>query len=173
MLEYINTIAGVTGALAGLIAAIISVLTYFETRKSRKYGEIHIDNRKESDQVDIDSNELAVATTQLDNDVFEQEIILFDKYHDRTTVFLGLVIWSIGGITYSNTSELVASIIAGFGFGIASYIVFILPFLAYWKRRIKSRIYLIDIAKAQKFVEQYAWKESDSKEVIEDIISKY
>ncbi len=101
MLDLINTIAGVTGAIAGFISVVISLLTYLETKKS--YSLSRIDEREQISP--INENDW--------HELFEKDLTLFNKHFGRAIFVYILTTWMCAGIAYSITSSIIIAAVMG------------------------------------------------------------
>ncbi len=143
MLDLINTIAGVTGAIAGFISVVISLLTYLETKKS--YSLSRIDEREQISP--INENDW--------NELFEKDLMLFNKHFGRAIFVYILTTWMCAGIAYSITSSIIIAAVMG-ALVIFIYYLLSLLYLSYWKNRLRKIIVNANVKKAEEFAGIYA-----------------
>lgn len=157
MLDIINTIAGVTGAITGLISVAITILTYVETKNSAPHL---LDNDKEK----LDPN-----NKKYWNDLFERDLMLFNKYMGRARLVYILTIFMSAGISYYITNN---AIIAAATFGLSWFILYMLslPYISYWKIRLRKKIQNSNKQKAWAFAENFA---SHSWDIVRHLFNEY
>ncbi len=157
MLDIINTIAGVSGAITGLISVILSILMYVETKNTNL-------QLLRNDKDKLDSN-----NKKYWNDLFEKDLMLFNKHMGRAWLVYMLTIYMSAGISYYITNNV---IIAAAAFGLSWFILYMLslPYISYWKIRLRTQIQNSNKQKAWAFAENFA---SHSWDIVGHLFKEY